>query len=108
MMKIIIPFLILLLLTSTYGQYKSVWDQVPEKIREKKSFKRYEWFYRPRTDENGIFPKEHVDHQIAIEEQKIAENNLELNKISGTSDLWTNLGPNAIDMTSSFVPYWEK
>lgn len=108
MMKIIIPFLILLLLTSTYGQYKSVWDQVPEKIREKKSFKRYEWFYCPRTDENGIFPKEHVDHQIAIEEQKIAENNLELNKISGTSDLWTNLGPNAIDMTSSFVPYWGK
>ncbi len=33
---------------------------------------------------------------------------LRLEKVSGTSDLWTNIGPNAIDMTSSFIPYWGK
>ena len=103
-----ILFLKLLFLISIYGQYQSVWDQIPEEIRQKNSFKRYEWFYRPRTDENGRFPKEHVEQQIAIEEQKVAENNLMLEKVNGTSDLWTNIGPNAIDMTSSFIPYWGK
>ena len=48
------------------------------------------------------------NQQIAIEEQKVAENDLRLEKVSGTSDLWTNIGPNAIDMTSSFIPYWGK
>ena len=59
-MKIKIAVLIFLFIIPTYGQFISVWDQVPEEIREKNSFKRYEWFYRPRTDEKGIFPKEHV------------------------------------------------
>ena len=45
---------------------------------------------------------------MVIEEQKIAEQNMKLGKVSGTSDLWTNIGPNAIDMTSSFIPYWGK
>ncbi|MBE0569998.1 MAG: T9SS type A sorting domain-containing protein [Ignavibacteriaceae bacterium] len=103
-----ILFLKLLFLISIYGQYQSVWDQVPEDIREKNSFKRYEWFYRPRTDENGKFPKEHVEQQIAIEEQKVIENNLRLEKVDDTSDLWTNIGPIGIDMTSSFIPYWGK
>ncbi len=107
-MKIKIPFLILLFIIPTFGQFKSVWDQVPEEIRQTNSFKRYEWFYRPRTDETGKFPKEHVNQQIEIEEQKVVENNLRLEKVSGTSDLWTNIGPNAIDMTSSFIPYWGK
>ena len=107
-MKIKIPCLILLFLIPMYGQYQSVWDQVPEEIRQKNSFKRYEWFYRPRTDENGKFPKEHVEQQIAIEEQKVSENNQRLEKVSGTSDLWTNIGPTAIDMTPSFIPYWGK
>ncbi len=107
-MKIKILFLILLFIIPTYGQFISVWDQVPEEIREKNSFKRYEWFYRPRTDETGIFPKEHVNQQIAIEEQKVAENDLRLEKGSGTSDLWINIGPSAIDMNSSFIPYWGK
>ena len=107
-MKITISFLILLFLIPTYGQYQSVWDQVPENIKNSNAFKRYEWFYRPRTDENGKFPKEHINQQIAIEEQKVAENNQGLEKVSGTSDLWTNIGPTAIDMTSSFIPYWGK
>ena len=107
-MKIKIALLIFLFIIPTYAQFISVWDQVPEEIREKNSFKRYEWFYRPRTDETGIFPKVHVNQQIAIEEQKVAENDLRLEKVSDISDLWTNIGPNAIDMTSSFIPYWGK
>ena len=107
-MKIKIPFLIFLFIIPTYGQFISVWDQVPEEIREKNSFKRYEWFYRPRTDETGKFPKEHINQQMVIEEQKIVEQSMNLGKVSGTSDLWTNIGPKAIDMSSSFIPYWGK
>ncbi len=87
------------------AQFKSVWDKIPDEVREKNSFKRYEWFYRTRTDENGIFPKEHVNQQIVNEERKIAERNTRLGKAT-TSDLWTNIGPKAIDMSSSFIPYW--
>lgn len=87
------------------AQFKSVWDKIPDEVREKNSFKRYEWFYRTRTDENGIFPKEHVNQQIVNEERKIAERNTRLSKAT-TSDLWTNIGPKAIDMSSSFIPYW--
>lgn len=87
------------------AQFKSVWDKVPEEVKKKNSFKRYEWFYRTRTDENGIFPKEHVNQQILFEERKIAEQNMTLGKLA-TSDLWTNIGPKAIDMSSSFIPYW--
>ncbi len=87
------------------AQFKSVWDKIPEEVKQKNSFKRYEWFYRTRTDDNGIFPKEHINQQILLEERKIAEQNMSRGSLS-TSDLWTNIGPKAIDMSSSFIPYW--
>jgi len=36
-------------ITNIYPQQVSLWDQVPEEIRERNSFKRFEWFYRQRA-----------------------------------------------------------
>lgn len=82
----------------------SAWDKVPDAIRNRNSFRRYEWFYRSRLDENGDFPKEHIDRQKAAELQKIQNYNIEND--GPMSDQWTNIGPLAIDMASSFIPYW--
>lgn len=86
--------------------FVSAWDNVPEVIRNRNSFRRFEWFYRSRLDENGDFPKEHIDRQKATELQKIQNSNIEND--GPMSDLWTNIGPVGIDMTSSFIPYWGK
>jgi photosystem II stability/assembly factor-like uncharacterized protein len=100
-------FVILVFLIPTYAQYQSIWDQIPDNIRELNSFKRYEWFYRPRTDDRGMLPKEHIKEQKLVEEQKISlQKSSVFEKVMGTSDLWTNIGPKAIDMSSSFIPYW--
>ena len=105
MKKVLLVVIVLSFAFPVTAQFKSVWDKVPEEVKQKNSFKRYEWFYRPRTDENGNFPKEHINQQMVIEEKKIAEPNMKLSKVS-TSDVWTNIGPKAIDMSSSFIPYW--
>ena len=105
MKKLYLFLLILVIVFQAHAQFNSVWDAVPESVREKNSFKRYEWFYRPRTDEYGNFPKAHINQEILIEERKIAERNSSLGKVT-SSDLWTNIGPKAIDMSSSFIPYW--
>lgn len=104
-MKKVLLLLIVLISSEIISQYKSIWDAIPENIKEKNSFKRYEWFYRPRTDENGNLPKQHIEQQRKLEEEKILQAN-KLMKVKGTSDLWTNIGPNAIDMSSSFISYW--
>ncbi len=86
------------------AQFVNAWEAVPEEIRSKNSFKRYEWFYRPRTDAQGKFPFEHVNRIVESEEQKIRE--AKSKDPEGTSDLWTNIGPVGINMSSSFIPYW--
>ena len=82
----------------------SAWDNIPDVIRNRNSFRRFEWFYRSRLDEKGDFPKEHIDMQKAVELQKIQSINIEHD--GPKSDQWTNIGPLGIDMTSSFIPYW--
>lgn len=100
--------LLLILLTSSlqvFAQYKSVWDNVPEAIRNSNNFKRYEWFYRSRVDEPGIYPKELIRQQLRVEETKV-ELSKSLNKNTEVNDQWTVLGPVGINMESSFIPYW--
>lgn len=106
MKKILLFISIIILNVTVPSQHKSVWDKVPETIRERKSFQRYEWFYRTRTDEYGNFPREHVNQQILNEENKIAAKQPRLEKQNAVSDLWTNIGPVGIDMSGSFIPYW--
>ncbi len=101
--KLLLIFFILSSLPA-FAQYNSIWDSVTEEVRNTNAFKRYEWFYRTRTDEFGNFPKEHVDRQFAGELAKIEQQ--KLFKTNTTSDQWTNIGPKSINMSNSFIPYW--
>lgn len=83
-----------------------VWDNVPEEIRNTNAFKRYEWFYRNREDQSGNFPKTFIEEQKVEEIRKVKNIVQKGNKLQTTSDAWSNIGPSAIDMTSSFIPHW--
>ena len=84
------------------------WDAVPEEIRNTNAFKRYEWFYRTREDASGVFPKEFIQEQKNEEMKKIKTIFQKGNKLQTTSDIWTNIGPKAIDMNvpTSHIPHW--
>ncbi|MCB0731328.1 MAG: hypothetical protein KDC88_09865 [Ignavibacteriae bacterium] len=84
------------------------WDNVPKDIRNSNAFKRYEWFYRSRENEQGEFPKEFIQEQKVQELSKIKTYVQKGNKIQTTSDMWTNIGPKAINMNvpTSHIPQW--
>jgi photosystem II stability/assembly factor-like uncharacterized protein len=107
-MKILILLFIAAFVLPVFSQYRSHWDQVPEEIRKTKAFQRYEWFYRTRTDEVGMFPKEHIREQKLIEMEKITSRKNSGEDEGVSSEVWSNIGPKAIDMSSSFIPYWGK
>ena len=84
------------------SQPGSKWQNVPDKIRNRNSFRRLEWFYSPRINQSGIFPAEFIEDQKAIEYSRLkvkAEN-------GNTPIAWTNLGPVGIDMSATEVPHW--
>ncbi len=82
------------------------WHGVPNDIKDKNFYKRYEWFYRTRLNKNGKFPKTFIQEQKVTELGKIQTIFQKGNKLQTTSDLWTNIGPSAVDMSSSFIPHW--
>lgn len=98
-----ITLLSLLMIFEADAQTLSKWDQVPASIKKRNSFKRLEWFYRPRMNEQDVFPRQFID------QQKQAAYALSLLK-SGTdnaSAMWTNLGPVGIDCSADWmVPHW--
>lgn len=103
-MKLVFSLILIALLTGDVsGQFLSFWDAMPDHIRAKNSYKRFEWFYRPRTDEFGNYPKAHIEKQRLYEETRIKQR---LSKSKNVSDQWTSLGPKGINMSSSFVNYW--
>jgi photosystem II stability/assembly factor-like uncharacterized protein len=81
---------------------KSPWINVPDDIKNTNFFRRVDWFYLPRLNESGVFPKKFIDQQRAIE---IAKANLQ-NETKNTSDQWTNIGPVGVDMSETEVPHW--
>jgi len=103
-MKKFVLFVIIFYAIPAFAQFNSVWDKVSNEVKSKNSFKRYEWFYRPRTDEKGIYPKEYIEQQKKIEMEKLSLLGKNGNNILGTSDLWTNIGPKGINMSGSFIP----
>jgi len=86
--------------------FVSPWDNVPEEIRKKNSFKRFEWFYRSRLDERGDFPREHIYRQKVSEVQKVQNQFKDGSLRNPDFEIWSNIGPVGIDMSSSFIPYW--
>jgi len=77
-------------------------DKVPDNIRNTNFFRRFDWFYRPRLNEYGVFPKQFIDEQREMEYEKIRVN-ADNNK---SSEPWTNLGPVGVDMSITEVPHW--
>jgi photosystem II stability/assembly factor-like uncharacterized protein len=81
----------------------SPWDDVPSDIKNRNSFRRLEWFYRPRMNEQGIFPNDFIDMQKQAEMLK-TQNRPEL-AVSG--EQWTSLGPVGVDFTTdSTIKQW--
>lgn len=87
-----------------YGNYKlpseppafSQWDNVPQEMKNRNAFRRLEWFYRPRMNEQGFFPADFIDLQKQTEIEKMQSGpDLDL-----TAAQWSSLGPVGIDFTS--------
>lgn len=100
-------FLITITIISTLSaQQNSRWDNVPDEVKSTNAFQRFQWFYRMRSNENDNFPKAHIEQEKLKELNKIKTIIQKDNKLQTTSDAWTNIGPKAVDMTSSFIPHW--
>ncbi len=71
-----------------YGQFASIWDQYPEEVKEKNSFKRFEWFYRQRAIPYDTISIHTFNSEKKKEIQKYVEgessfaNNLQWNSIN--------------------------
>ncbi len=99
------PFalLLFLLLPDANAQSVSKWDQVPANIKNRNSFKRLEWFYRPRMNEQDVFPGAFIEKQKADEYAKMLSQTLK----TDTLPHWINLGPGGIDFSADgMVPHW--
>ena len=99
---ILLVFMVLLL-PDTFAQSLSKWDQVPASVKKRNSFKRLEWFYRPRMNEKDVFPREFIDQQ---KEAAYATSQLKAGS-EYLSAQWTNIGPAGIDFSADgMVPHW--
>lgn len=98
MNKILITFLIII--TSVYPQNESLWDKVPELIKERKNFKRFEWFYRQRSAPYDTIPIQKYYSELRNEKEKLDKNKaLEVND-------WKQIGPSSIN--STWPAHWGK
>ncbi len=99
---ILVVFMVLLL-SDTFAQTVSKWDQVPASVKKRNSFKRLEWFYRPRMNEKDVFPREFIDKQKEVE---YAKSQLKAGS-EYLSAQWTTIGPVGIDFSADgMVPHW--
>ena len=81
----------------------SQWDNVSSEVKNRNWFRRLEWFYRPRMNEQGIFPGDFIDMQKQAEMLKM-QNQPDL---AGSGEQWTSLGPVGVDFsTDSTVKQW--
>jgi photosystem II stability/assembly factor-like uncharacterized protein len=89
-------FVFLFLFDPAIAQQASIWDQVPEEIRERNSFKRLEWFYRQRSAPYDTIPLQVYLSELEKEVQK-AITGIEnpLNNLQ-----WNSIGPTGINSTS--------
>ena len=81
----------------------SQWDSVPVDIKNRNSFKRLAWFYKPRLNAQGVFPRAFIDRQ---KETEIVKMQTQTDK-PGASFQWNNLGPVGIDFSGdASVRHW--
>ena len=72
----------------------SIRASIPENIRERKSFKRAEWFFNQRAYPFDTLPQQKFI-KVLIEEKNKAE---DFRLRSDTKTIWTGIGPSGIDM----------
>ena len=81
----------------------SQWDKVPAEIKNRNSYKRLEWFYKPRLNESGSFPREFIERQKEAEYAKMQSET----DHPVAAYQWTSLGPVGIDFSAdAMVPQW--
>ena len=86
--------------TLLISQQISIWDRVPEEIREKNSFKRFEWFYRQRA-----IPYDTLSiHKYNSEMEKEIQKNINGVQNSPNALQWNSIGPSGI--LSGFPSHW--
>jgi hypothetical protein len=87
--------------TPSTPPFISAWDKVPANVKNRNSFRRLEWFYRPRVNEYGIFPKEFIVMQKESEYAKMQTDN------NNHMYQWNNIGPVGIDFTNgNMAQHW--
>ncbi|MDP2362727.1 MAG: hypothetical protein Q8M94_03040, partial [Ignavibacteria bacterium] len=99
MKKLFVLFVLILFAGQSFGQYASIWDQVPAKIKDRKSFKRLEWFYRQRAFPLDTIP---LTKYFSEKEKQISINKLSLSKTTATVS-WTAIGPKSITSGWPFI-----
>lgn len=83
-----------------YGQFASIWDQYPEEVKEKNSFKRFEWFYRQRA-----IPYDTISiHTFNSEKEKEIQKYVEGENFFANNLQWNSIGPSGI--ISGFPNHW--
>jgi len=89
-----------LFIDTSFNQQASAWDNIPEEVRERNFFQRYEWFYRQRA-----FPYDTVSSYIYLSEFKKEIQKMNERGENPLSDLlWSQIGPSGI--TSGFPSHW--
>jgi len=103
LLLVALTLFLFLLLPDANSQPVSKWDQVPANIKNRNSFKRLEWFYRPRMNEQGNFPVDFIVMQKQREILKM-QNQPDL---AGSEEQWNSLGPVGVDFaTDPTVKQW--
>ncbi|MFA6026768.1 MAG: hypothetical protein WC727_10060, partial [Ignavibacteriaceae bacterium] len=92
MKKIFILIISFFFAAQSFGQYASIWDQVPGKIKARKSFKRLEWFYRQRAFPLDTIP---LTKFFSEKEKQISIDKRSLSKTTGSAS-WSAIGPKSI------------
>jgi len=82
----------LLLQFNIIAQYASLWDRVPEEIKETKQFKRFEWFYKQRAYPYDTIPR----YQYIAERNKEISKIKNLKKVNQSGLSWSSIGPNGV------------
>lgn len=70
---------------------QSYWEQVPEKVRQRKAYKRYEWFYRQRALPYDTIP---YDKWNAEREKEMTKKSIETAGLT-----WAPIGPAGVVST---------
>ncbi len=98
---LILLFLLVLVDLTVLAQQASIWDRVPEDIKNQNWFKRYEWLMRPRIYPYDTLPIYTFRSQLKIEMEKE-----KLNKGNNLNSLqWNNIGPSGI-IFGALAPHW--